>query len=591
MKLLAQLCLILAISLHAWAKTNPPVQLLKPPGVQSLSTNSNSKSSLNSTNLSSLRRKAYNLYEDKKFAEAAKLCVQILAQNTNDSDATWQLACCYYYQQEFEDAADTYAKFVKLRPDDAIGHRWLGATLWQLKEFPEAERELTKALDLKPDDADALQELAYCYDSQDEYLKAAKTYDAAIRAGGMTVYRCSAGGASYIKAKQYTRGIALLKSALKLDPSDMESSDWLGVAYYHTGDYSQAATTFKEVLTRNPEDYYAQDWLAHTYLKQTNFTLAAEAFAKAAAIRTNGTSAAVYQAYALLHAERATNAVAILEPIVAKHPSNKFAKRTLLSAYLATRNYEKATALYSTSFTIGAVFLLIVYLGGSVGLIYKSFKPSAAEYPHIFFAITWLAFFLEGQAAMLMLTGVFAANKLVFGLALAPLPIIVAVVAAFPRQPWGQPFTKPTYIRGRQIAMAIGGWVATAMLIGIYVQTLKSITHVEPEPHNIRLATELMREHPAVAGLVVVILAPITEEALFRGLLFGALRKWFSATSTILITAAVFAAFHLDLKFFIPMFLLGVLLGWARHTANSIWFGVGIHIFQNALAFTALCLK
>jgi membrane protease YdiL (CAAX protease family) len=54
------------------------------------------------------------------------------------------------------------------------------------------------------------------------------------------------------------------------------------------------------------------------------------------------------------------------------------------------------------------------------------------------------------------------------------------------------------------------------------------------------------------------------------------------------ITAIAFASIHLDIFYFLPIFLLGIVLGWARHTANSIWFSTAIHIVQNAIAFAAM---
>lgn len=50
----------------------------------------------------------------------------------------------------------------------------------------------------------------------------------------------------------------------------------------------------------------------------------------------------------------------------------------------------------------------------------------------------------------------------------------------------------------------------------------------------------------ALSFLMIVILAPLVEELLFRGLIFGALRERFSAGVTILVTAFLFAIVHWD---------------------------------------------
>jgi membrane protease YdiL (CAAX protease family) len=87
--------------------------------------------------------------------------------------------------------------------------------------------------------------------------------------------------------------------------------------------------------------------------------------------------------------------------------------------------------------------------------------------------------------------------------------------------------------------------------------------------------------------LAGVVLAPLGEEIFFRGFFFQALRGRYGWVKAMLISAAVFAIFHLQLVALIPTFLLGCVLALAYQRSNSIWPGIILHFLVNGLA---LCL-
>ncbi|MDB6058910.1 MAG: hypothetical protein JWO95_2754, partial [Verrucomicrobiales bacterium] len=270
--------------------------------------------------------------------------------------------------------------------------------------------------------------------------------------------------------------------------------------------------------------------------------------------------------------------------------ANKSVRLTLLAAYLLNQDYKKASHLYPVIFVTAAILLAILYIAGSAILLYKSFRRSTAEHPHLAFAIGWLVLYFESQVALMFFAGLFTSANLIAGLLLAPVPLLIAAAAAFPKQPWGQSFN-PTAISWKKIGVAFGAWLLMGLVAGGYSAIVTAFTHSKPEARNIQFVLDLVREHPALAAIAVTIIAPLTEETLFRGLLYGALSKWLKPLPTILIVAVVFGAVHMDLIFFFPLFLIGVLLGWARYTSKSIWFPVAIHMLQNTIAFTALTMQ
>lgn len=99
----------------------------------------------------------------------------------------------------------------------------------------------------------------------------------------------------------------------------------------------------------------------------------------------------------------------------------------------------------------------------------------------------------------------------------------------------------------------------------------------------------------ASAGLVavvlgrVLVLSPVAEELLFRGALFGWLRTRLSATWTIGLTAAAFAAIHASPTFLPLALVVGLAAGWLRERTGSVPVTIAAHALQS-LIIVALSL-
>jgi membrane protease YdiL (CAAX protease family) len=84
-----------------------------------------------------------------------------------------------------------------------------------------------------------------------------------------------------------------------------------------------------------------------------------------------------------------------------------------------------------------------------------------------------------------------------------------------------------------------------------------------------------------IAGIAV--LAPVSEELLFRGIIQGEMRKAMPEWLAVILQAALFALFHLQpvqiLYVFLPALALGALYAWTR----SLWIPILMHITFNFL--------
>lgn len=87
------------------------------------------------------------------------------------------------------------------------------------------------------------------------------------------------------------------------------------------------------------------------------------------------------------------------------------------------------------------------------------------------------------------------------------------------------------------------------------------------------------------AGLALIIIAPIAEELLFRGLMLNQLKQKLNSKTAIIISAAIFAGFHLEFQIFIPLFIIGIILGAVQEKTGTIYAAIALHMINNSLAF------
>lgn len=88
-----------------------------------------------------------------------------------------------------------------------------------------------------------------------------------------------------------------------------------------------------------------------------------------------------------------------------------------------------------------------------------------------------------------------------------------------------------------------------------------------------------------LAFLTLVVLAPIVEEAIFRGYLYGKLRKHVPVYAAAIATSLLFALAHGQWNIAVDTFILGLFLVGLREITGSIWAGIVLHMIKNGIAF------
>lgn len=174
------------------------------------------------------------------------------------------------------------------------------------------------------------------------------------------------------------------------------------------------------------------------------------------------------------------------------------------------------------------------------------------------------------------------------------LALVVALLLAFGGPTGLRDRLRFRYTSARDLRLALGVWVLCWIAIAL---TYVALSPVLGPPQDamlqlLRFGSDMSRLPPAgpiALGLILVracLLAPLAEELLFRGALFGWLRRRFPAAPTIALTAALFAGIHM-MPLLLPVtFLFGVAAGWVRERTGSTLPFFAMHVLNNVLMLT-----
>ncbi|MDZ7290127.1 MAG: CPBP family intramembrane metalloprotease [candidate division KSB1 bacterium] len=145
-------------------------------------------------------------------------------------------------------------------------------------------------------------------------------------------------------------------------------------------------------------------------------------------------------------------------------------------------------------------------------------------------------------------------------------------------------------VSGRIVGLSVVLGMALHVIVYEIDHLLNSVWNVIwpfPEHLESQLEKLLAAQHWldwVIVLLASVVVAGVFEEMLFRGFVQNTFEQYHDAPIAIAITAAIFAATHGLLWWFVQIFLLGAVLGWMAWRSESIIPGAIVHGMHNLFA-------
>jgi membrane protease YdiL (CAAX protease family) len=98
----------------------------------------------------------------------------------------------------------------------------------------------------------------------------------------------------------------------------------------------------------------------------------------------------------------------------------------------------------------------------------------------------------------------------------------------------------------------------------------------------------LKPQDKAAAIFLAVVVAPLVEEFIFRGLLYGVMKKFAGAWAAMATSGLIFAAIHQNLPALPAYFLLACGFTLAYERTGSIWTPITMHVLFNAITVVVI---
>ena len=149
-------------------------------------------------------------------------------------------------------------------------------------------------------------------------------------------------------------------------------------------------------------------------------------------------------------------------------------------------------------------------------------------------------------------------------------------------------------LRAAQPLAYVAGLLLGVALVPVVLQVLALVSSDIPAWQQREIEQNLQgwrqtRQAMLVGLILVFVIIAVSEEVLFRGYLFSALRARTSALATIGVSALLFGLMHmlspslLGWERLFATTLLGIVLGWVCWRTNSIWPGMLLHACYNGV--------
>lgn len=141
--------------------------------------------------------------------------------------------------------------------------------------------------------------------------------------------------------------------------------------------------------------------------------------------------------------------------------------------------------------------------------------------------------------------------------------------------------TKPTKVPVLVLALAAG--VAMSFWATIAINAI-------PWPEAmvesyVESSSALTTEKPVIDFLAVVLMAPLVEELLFRGVIYDALCMIVPAGAAVIFQAMLFGSTHSTMLWMLYSGLIGCVLGYVRKRSNSLWPCILMHSAFNGSSY------
>lgn len=230
------------------------------------------------------------------------------------------------------------------------------------------------------------------------------------------------------------------------------------------------------------------------------------------------------------------------------------------------------------SFVILGLFLLLQMIVGGVAMAAAAFITAYEAQGDAEYVMQYLTSLQTDSEFLTWLTVVATAISAVFSL------FFYWLIWGRKKTQEDKQFLKEKVLKAKpmiMISVSAFGLYFASLLIVVVIAVISPETM---ESYN-QLMESALGGSQLLAMLAAVILAPINEECIMRGLILKNLQKYFSVPVVIAVQAVMFGIFHMNWVQGIYVLPIGAALGYVAVKSRSVLPSIYMHLFYNLMSF------
>lgn len=137
---------------------------------------------------------------------------------------------------------------------------------------------------------------------------------------------------------------------------------------------------------------------------------------------------------------------------------------------------------------------------------------------------------------------------------------------------------------GKTVLVAVGALLIASVFNFVYATYVISGLPMQDEMAKLLASIPRTPLNIGLGLLAIAVIAPLTEELLFRGLLQRSLLQYVPAWGAIALSAFIFAAVHMQPYAMPALMALGAAFGYIYHMTGSLRMTIALHMVNNTLA-------
>jgi len=207
----------------------------------------------------------------QNFSDAAQSFARVRDLQPDFFDIDHNLGIALFQAEQYPQALEALERVVAQKPSDLVAKKYLGLTYCQQKEYDRCAKELGEVRASRPDDAQVLLALGTALTRSNRPDEAQRVFSELLRRHPDSAPLHVLWGQAYADQDQPKEAARELRRALELDPRVASAHFYLGMMHLKKGELKEAEQEFRGELATHPHDSRARYHLAFVLLTQQDF--------------------------------------------------------------------------------------------------------------------------------------------------------------------------------------------------------------------------------------------------------------------------------------------------------------------------------